>query len=130
MTEIKDWEFYTSLQYSLFLVHSNDINLLGDNINTIMKNKEAVIDTIEEVGLEVNTKKIKCLLMSHHQNTAQNHNIKIANRSFQNMAKFKYLRKRVTNHKLTNEEMMKSNLSNACYIKFRTFCLLVYCLKT
>jgi hypothetical protein len=59
ITEIKDWEFYTSLQFNQFLVHTDDINLLGVNINTIMKNKEAVIDTIKEVGLEGNVEKTK-----------------------------------------------------------------------
>jgi hypothetical protein len=31
------------------------------------------------------------MLVSHHQNAGQNHDIKIANRSSENMAQFKYL---------------------------------------
>jgi hypothetical protein len=42
------------------------------------------------VSLEVNAEKTKYMLMSRHQNAGQNHNIMIANRSFQNVAKFKY----------------------------------------
>jgi hypothetical protein len=37
------------------LVYADDVNLLGHNLNTMKKNKEAVIDTSKEVGLQVNT---------------------------------------------------------------------------
>jgi hypothetical protein len=38
------------------LVHA-DVNLLEDNISTIKKNKESLIDACREVGLEVNAEK-------------------------------------------------------------------------
>jgi hypothetical protein len=49
-------------------------------MNTVEKNIEAPIDTSKVVGLEVNTEKTKYILMSCHQNTGQNHNIKTGNR--------------------------------------------------
>jgi hypothetical protein len=55
------------------LVYADDVNLLGDNIDTIKKNTETVMGTNKEVGLEVNTQKTKYLLLSHHQNAEQNH---------------------------------------------------------
>jgi hypothetical protein len=58
------------------LVYADDVNLLGDNINTITKNKETLIDTSKKVGLEVNTQKTKYMLLSHHQKAGQNHDIK------------------------------------------------------
>jgi hypothetical protein len=41
--------------------------LLGDNINTIKKDMETLIDGSKEVSLEVNTEKTKYMLPSRHQ---------------------------------------------------------------
>jgi hypothetical protein len=35
----------------------DDINILGENIDTIQKNTEALFDVSKEVGLEVNSEK-------------------------------------------------------------------------
>jgi hypothetical protein len=40
------------------------------------------------VSLEVNAEKTKYMLLSRHQNALQNDNIKISNRSFENVARF------------------------------------------
>jgi hypothetical protein len=57
------------------------------------------------------------MLLSHHQNALQNHHIKIANRSFENVAQqFRYLETTVTNQTLIQEEIKRRmNLGNACY---------------
>jgi hypothetical protein len=73
------------------LVHADDANLLGDNIDTIKKNMETLIDASKEVGLEVNTEKTKYMLLSCHQNAGQHHDIKIAYRCFENVVQFRYL---------------------------------------
>jgi hypothetical protein len=36
------------------LVYADDVNLLGDNIDTIKRNRETLIIASKEVGLEVN----------------------------------------------------------------------------
>jgi hypothetical protein len=36
------------------LAYADDMNLLGDNINTIKKNTEYLIDASKEVGLDIN----------------------------------------------------------------------------
>jgi hypothetical protein len=56
------------------------------------------------------------MMMCRHQNAGQNHNIKRANRSFENVAKFNYLVKVVTNQNLIHEKIKsKLNSGDACY---------------
>jgi hypothetical protein len=55
------------------------------------------------------------MLLSRYQNVAQNRDIKIANRSFENVSQFKYLGMSVTNQKLIQEEIERRlNSGNAC----------------
>jgi hypothetical protein len=79
------------------LVYADGVILLGDNIAIIKKNTQTLIGTSKEVGLNVNSEKINYMLPSHHQNAGQNHNIRIANRSVENVAQFKFLGTTVTN---------------------------------
>jgi hypothetical protein len=48
------------------LVYADDVNLLGDNIDTIKNNAETLIDVSKEVGLELNVEKTKYMLISRH----------------------------------------------------------------
>jgi hypothetical protein len=41
------------------LVYADDVNLLGDTIDTIQKNTETLIDTSREVGLEGRSRKTR-----------------------------------------------------------------------
>jgi hypothetical protein len=80
------------------------VYLLGGNIGTVNKNTETLIDASKEVGLEVNIEKTKCMLVSLDQNADQNRDIKIANRSFENVSQLKYLGMTVSNQNLIQEE--------------------------
>jgi hypothetical protein len=56
------------------------------------------------------------MLLSRHHNAGQNHNIKIGDRSFENVAQFKYLGTTVTYQNLIQEEIKRRlNSGNACY---------------
>jgi hypothetical protein len=78
------------------LAYSDDVNIVGENIDTIKKNMEALLDAIKEVCQEVNPEKTKYTLMSRGQKMVQKHSIMIANRSFEDAAKFKCLRTTLT----------------------------------
>jgi hypothetical protein len=82
------------------LAYADDVNLLGDNINTIKKNTKTLIYASKEVGLEINVDKTKYMLLSRHQNVGQNRDIKIGNRQFENESQLKYLGTTVTNPNL------------------------------
>jgi hypothetical protein len=56
------------------------------------------------------------VLVSGHQNTDKNRDIKIENRFLKNVAQFRYLRMTVRNQNLIQEEIKsRLNSSNACY---------------
>jgi ribosomal protein S2 len=98
------------------LAYADDVNLLGDNIDTIKKTIETLIDACKEVGLEINVKKTKYMLLSRHQNVGRNQDIKIANRSFQNVSQFKYLGTTLTNQNFIQEKIKRRlDSGNACY---------------
>jgi hypothetical protein len=97
---------------------AEDVNLLRDNIETMKKNTETLIEFSKEVGLEINAEKTKYkhILLSYHQNAGQNHDIKIANRSYENVSQFKYLRITVTSQNLIQKEIKRRfSLGNACF---------------
>jgi hypothetical protein len=50
------------------LVYADDVNIPGDNIDTVQKNTQTLIDACKEVGLEVNTVETKYMSLSRHQN--------------------------------------------------------------
>jgi hypothetical protein len=47
-----------------FYAYGNDVNMVGEHIDTIQKNTEAVLDARKQVGMEVNLEETKCILTS------------------------------------------------------------------
>jgi hypothetical protein len=89
--------------------------MLGENRNATKKT-QALLDSSREAGLEGNPWKTKYMVVSHYQNVGLNHNLLVANKYFENLAKFKYLRTTITNQNCIHEEIKsRLNLGNACY---------------
>jgi hypothetical protein len=104
------------------LVYAEEVYLLGDNIDTIKRNTETLIDTSKEVGLEVNTKKTKYMLLSRHQNAGQSHDMKIITRCLENVPQFRYLGTTITNQNLIQEQVKRRlNSGNPCYYSVQMF---------
>jgi hypothetical protein len=79
------------------LTYADDVNLLVGSENTIKENLETLLETGRNTDLEINAEETKYMIMPRHPNSGQNQNIRIANESFENVAKFKYLGTTLTN---------------------------------
>jgi hypothetical protein len=89
---------------------------VGENIDTIHKNTEALLHVSMEVGQEVNLEKTKYMLISRYQKARQKHSIKIAKRSSEVVAKFTHLGTTLTDQSCMHEQIKsRLNSENACY---------------
>jgi hypothetical protein len=104
------------------LAYADDVSIVGENIDTTQKNTKALLDASKEVGLEVNLEKTKYMLVSRCQKAGQRQSIKIANRSFEDVEKFKYLGTTLTDQNCVQEEIKnRLNSGNACYHSVQPF---------
>jgi hypothetical protein len=70
---------------------------------------------VQEVRWDRGGTELVLMFLSSHQNAEQYHDIKIANRCFENVVDFIYLGTTVTNQNLIQEEITKRlNSGNAC----------------
>ena len=98
------------------LVYADDVNVLGGSIHAMKKNTVVLVIARKFIGLEVNTKKTKYMVMYQDQNAGQKSNIKVRNKSFETVEQLQYLGTTLINQNSIHEEIRsRLKLANACY---------------
>jgi hypothetical protein len=120
--------FNFASEYAIRKVQENHVSLELNGthqllVYTIKENTETLLEASRNVGLEINAEKMKYMIMSHHQNSGQNQNMRIANESFKNVTKFKYLWMTLTNQNGIHDEIKsRLNSGNAYYHSVQNIC--------
>ena len=78
--------------------YADDVNLIGDDIRTIERNADVLLNACKDIGLAVNIGKTKYMEIGCHRGVIANVHIKIGSNSFEKVKTFKYLGSLLTNH--------------------------------
>jgi len=78
------------------LAYADDVNILGGSVHTVKENAEALVVATKEIGLEVNSDKMKYMVMSRDRNAGRGHSVKIDTSYIERVEEFKYLGTTIT----------------------------------
>ena len=85
------------------------------------RNADVLLNACTDIGLAVNTGKIKYMKIVRHRGMIPNEHIKIGSNSFAKLKTFKYLGSLLTNQNSILEEIKcKLNAGNSCYYSVQT----------
>jgi hypothetical protein len=100
------------------MVYADNVNLLGDSVNTLKENSEILFEASRDIGLEINAEKTKYIIISRYSNSGQNQNMRIDNESFEKVEKFKYLGMTLTNQNNIRDEIKSRLKTGECLLLF------------
>ena len=83
--------------------YADDVNLIGDDISTIERNADVLLNACKDIGLAVNTGKTKYKEIRRHRGMIANAHIKIGSNSYEKVKTFKYLGSLLTNQNSIQE---------------------------
>ena len=81
------------------LAYVDDINLTADDIRTIERNADVLLNACKDIGLAVNMGKTKYIEIGRHRDIIAIAHIKIGSNSYEKGKTFKYLDSLLTNQK-------------------------------
>ena len=89
-----------------------------------------LLNAFKDVGLAVNTGKIKYMEIGSHRGVIANEHIKIGNNSYEKVKTFKYLGSLLTNQNAVHKEIKCGfRAGNSCYYLVQNFCLLDFSIR-
>ena len=95
----------------------DDVNLIGDDIRTIERNGDVLLNACKDISLAENTGKTKYMEIGCHRGMIANAHIRIGSNSYEKGETFKYLGSLLTSQSSIQEEI---KVGNCCYYSVQT----------
>ena len=87
--------FSNTLSNHQALAYADDVNLIGDDIRTIERNADVLLNAYKDIGLAVKTGKTKYMEIGRHRGMIEN--AYIGSNSYEKVKTYKYLGSLLTN---------------------------------
>ena len=71
-----------------FFSYTDNVNLIGDDIRTVERNADELLNACKGIGLAVNSEKTKYMERGHHQGMIANEHIRIGSNSYEKVKPF------------------------------------------